>query len=563
MEGDISRNLSQTSDHDDYTNYKDLSLNIDDNLPKNEQKKGLNKNFFNESGELFKEIRDEIINSIEKLYNELSLDIKLDDILIIGSLADFYYSNKSDIDICLSIEDLYDELEEMSLKVAEERMEEIINGNEINGHPIHLEIKKKDNIPEEKGIYSVAKDKWILAPKKENNFLNKKRIIDKTSNIMDKVDGINNIHDDQERSKKIDELSNAVHRYKKCGLETSGEGCVEFNVFKLLEKYGYLDKLKLIKDSVPTTINVFEEENKPSKENKGCLMLDLNFTDWDSLTINNINKEDVYDDKEGNYGMEDEPHVTVLFGIHDEEIDQDDLIKEVRNTVQDAIKLNLLGISCFYNDEYDVLKIDIRSSQLEELNKRIKEKFPYTEFFSEYKPHITLAYLKKGEGKKYEEGLGRNEEIEIVGSHFRYSNGNGKKILFPLSKERKVFIQKDANIPKDYKPVIKKFVNYACDFLNIGSPVRISLRKKRDENITTTAAYSPYYNRNYIRAEGRALVDILRSIGHELTHNKQMEDNRIVEGSGEDGSCHENEANSNAGIMIRKFGRNNPIIYDI
>ena len=54
-------------------------------------------------------------------------------------------------------------------------------------------------------------------------------------------------------------------------------------------------------------------------------------------------------------------------------------------------------------------------------------------------------------------------------------------------------------------------------------PVSIYLHKGRDEYIVTTASYVPDENSNHIRCNGRALVDILRSISHELTHNRQRE----------------------------------------
>jgi hypothetical protein len=39
-------------------------------------------------------------------------------------------------------------------------------------------------------------------------------------------------------------------------------------------------------------------------------------------------------------------------------------------------------------------------------------------------------------------------------------------------------------------------------------------------------------------------------------------DKRLTSTSGEDGSPDENEANSLAGVIMRKFGRDNPQIYE-
>ena len=55
----------------------------------------------------------------------------------------------------------------------------------------------------------------------------------------------------------------------------------------------------------------------------------------------------------------------------------------------------------FENLEFDVVKLGvIKTPKLEEINKRLSE-LPNSNQFPEYKPHITLAYVKKGSGQKY------------------------------------------------------------------------------------------------------------------------------------------------------------------
>ena len=60
----------------------------------------------------------------------------------------------------------------------------------------------------------------------------------------------------------------------------------------------------------------------------------------------------------------------------------------------------------------------------------------------------------------------------------------------------------------------------------------------------------------------RNMVDILRTLAHEMVHHMQNQDDRLDPKSGEDGSPEENEANSLAGVIMRQFGRNNPHIYE-
>lgn len=137
---------------------------------------------------------------------------------------------------------------------------------------------------------------------------------------------------------------------------------------------------------------------KEFKREYGCLMANFNTTGWSDYIKGLIDEADVYDEE--GYGLELEPHITVLYGLHDEEFNFEDL-KKILPPIEKlfAFKKN---ISIFTNDnmEYDVVKFEIESSILVELNEKIRNQFPYTSTF-DYNPHMTIAYVKKGTGKKY------------------------------------------------------------------------------------------------------------------------------------------------------------------
>ena len=78
----------------------------------------------------------------------------------------------------------------------------------------------------------------------------------------------------------------------------------------------------------------------------------------------------------------------------------------------------------------------------------------------------------------------------------------------------------------------------------------------------TTGCFNPMNRDIKVLSKDRALVDILRSVAHELVHAKQHEDGRLTPGCGDDGHPIENEANSLAGIIMRKFQRANRDVYD-
>ena len=82
--------------------------------------------------------------------------------------------------------------------------------------------------------------------------------------------------------------------------------------------------------------------------------------------------------------------------------------------------------------------------------------------------------------------------------------------------------------------------------------------------LKTTAAYD-YSKENKVvkvNAKNRALVDVLRSIAHEMVHHKQWEDGKLDGPKPPDiGGEIEDEANSKAGQFIKMFAKDNKKIY--
>lgn len=65
-------------------------------------------------------------------------------------------------------------------------------------------------------------------------------------------------------------------------------------------------------------------------------------------------------------------------------------------------------------------------------------------------------------------------------------------------------------------------------------------------------------NTVYLAIESRHLIDIIRTLAHELVHYKQDLSGQLAHDSGETGSDEENEANATAGIIMRHFNKKFP-----
>ena len=111
--------------------------------------------------------------------------------------------------------------------------------------------------------------------------------------------------------------------------------------------------------------------------------------------------------------------------------------------------------------------------------------------------------------------------------------------------------------------IIDRFMDYATDYLSIDRPkIKLINQDGYTQQHRSFGAYSPSDKKVMVVVHNRNMADILRTLAHELVHHMQNLDNRLTPKSGEDGSPDENEANSLAAVIMRKFGRENPDIYE-
>jgi len=171
-------------------------------------------------------------------------------------------------------------------------------------------------------------------------------------------------------------------------------------------------------------INLLLEDHK---HDFGCVMLFFNFPEINKFH-NQIDSNDLYiDEEDPSYGLEKEPHCTLLYGLHNG-VTTEDIESSI---IDNHFKQSFIGynISLFdTNPEYDVLKLDVSpkrkgSAILRKTNKLLSS-LPHEESPHDFHPHMTIAYLKKGMGQKYVEKF-KGTQFDLEPSYIGYSKTDG------------------------------------------------------------------------------------------------------------------------------------------
>lgn len=107
------------------------------------------------------------------------------------------------------------------------------------------------------------------------------------------------------------------------------------------------------------------------------------------------------------------------------------------------------------------------------------------------------------------------------------------------------------------------FVQFAMKELEVASLPKIKLVGKPISNspYNSFAAYKPGAGEIHLYVGHRHILDVLRSLCHEMVHFRQDLSNELTALSGKTGSDHENEANAVAGQILRKYGKLHPELF--
>ena len=120
----------------------------------------------------------------------------------------------------------------------------------------------------------------------------------------------------------------------------------------------------------------------------------------------------------------------------------------------------------------------------------------------------------------------------------------------------KLYVDRKLNLDEDKINLTAEFCAYCANMLPIEGEYDVYVVADRmRHDITTTAAYHTGRNICKVYGKDRSLVDVLRSIAHEMTHMMQDQQGLLVGHIQDAGGFHEDQANARAGELIKRFAK--------
>ena len=232
-----------------------------------EIKEDLNRDIWTEDNKLDPAIAKRLLRIANDFYEKLDLPAPILDITFTGSMANYNWTEKSDIDLHIVID--YNAVNEDKELVKSYLMEAKSNWNRnheimIKGHEVEIYVQDSNEPHHSTAVYSILRDKWEIIPERAEFEVSEDAVRQKSEAIKSMIEFIESLYGDQKYEEvygDADRLRVKLRNYRQCGLEQGGEYSVENLVFKALRNEGELDKLSTLKkDAYDSMMSVKESK---------------------------------------------------------------------------------------------------------------------------------------------------------------------------------------------------------------------------------------------------------------------------------------------------------------
>jgi len=210
----------------------------------------LNSKIWDENMKLRKEVREKLLQIANEFIDFIGVPLLIEDVIFTGSLANYNWSEYSDIDLHVVCD--FIQFSDTELSLYEELFKvkkTIFNTNhniKIFGYEVELYVQNASEAHFSSGVYSVLYDEWDVKPEKEDSNIDTKILKSKITHWKSQIDTVvdNATEKDIDEAREyIKKFKEKLKKYRSSGLKKEGEYSYENLVFKYLRRSDYLEKL--------------------------------------------------------------------------------------------------------------------------------------------------------------------------------------------------------------------------------------------------------------------------------------------------------------------------------
>jgi hypothetical protein len=191
-----------------------------------------------ENGKLNLEIADKLIEIAKAFEEFIGINLNVLDYTITGSNANYTWTEHSDLDLHLIVAgEVGDAARE--LFNAKKALWGEQHNITIKGLPVECYVQGNEEEHHSTGVYSIAKNQWLVEPKKIKPEVDDAAVEAKKDSVIHDIE-IALLSKDLNQLRKVKEK---ITKMRKAGLERAGEWSVENLVFKILRNLGLIDEI--------------------------------------------------------------------------------------------------------------------------------------------------------------------------------------------------------------------------------------------------------------------------------------------------------------------------------
>ena len=174
----------------------------------------LNSKIWDENQKLRKEVREKLLQTANEFIDFIGVPLLIEDVIFTGSLANYNWSEFSDIDLHVVCDFIQFSDNELSLYEELFKVKKtIFNTNhdiKIFGYEVELYVQNASEAHFSSGVYSVLYDEWDVKPEKEDSNIDTKILKSKINHWKNQIDTVV----DNATEKDIDEAREYIKKFK-------------------------------------------------------------------------------------------------------------------------------------------------------------------------------------------------------------------------------------------------------------------------------------------------------------------------------------------------------------